>query len=105
MPQLSDLFNFANFTDRKKFTILVVGMVLYFGWANDRSANKIQELADKRYNSLFILYNEVRSDNKELRKENKALLIENSLFYKIGTPKMDSIKTDVKTIKSKLNIK
>jgi len=105
MPNVSDLFNFANFSDRKKFTILVVGMVLYFGWANDRSATKIQELADKRYNSLFILYNEVRSDNKDLRRENKSLLIENSQFYKIGTPKMDSIKLDVKTIKTKLKIK
>ena len=105
MPQISDLFNFANFNDRKKYTILVIALVLYFGWANDRSAAKIQELADKRYNSLFVLYNEVRADNKDLRKENKSLLIENSQFYKIGTPKMDSIKSDVKTIKTKLNIK
>jgi len=105
MPNLSDLFDFANFSDRKKYTILTVGMVLYFGWSNDRSATKIQESADKRYNSLKILYNEQRNDNKELRKENKSLLIENGSFYKNGTPRLDSINFDLKIIKEKLNIK
>lgn len=105
MPNISDLFKFSEYSDRKKFTILVVGMVLYFGWINSGSSETVRKSESEKYNSLKELYNEQRNDNKELRKENKMLMLENGSLIKNENPRMDSINADLKFIKEKLNLK
>ena len=105
MPNVSDLFKFSEYSDRKKFTILVVGLVLYFGWINDGNVKLANGSKDEKYNSLKELYNEQRNDNKELRKENKMLMLENGSLIKNENPRMDSINADLKFIKEKLNLK
>ena len=101
MPNVSDLFNFSSLSDRKQFIIVVVAIVLYFGYRDHSRQNEHSEISNQwkeLYNKQTEKY-EYISRKYDARLEKDIQKAENSKRFR------DSVKLILTEIKSKKDSK
>ena len=97
MPQISDLFNFSNLSDRKQFTIVVVGIALYFGYRD----YKMSEQSDNVVIQWKELYNTKSKECDDIRLKYDARLEKNIEDKEKERIFKDSINLFMKQIRDK----
>lgn len=97
MPNVSDLFNFSNLSDRKQFTIVVVGIALYFGYRD----YKMSEQSDNVVIQWKELYNTKSKECDDIRLKYDARLEKNIEDKEKERIFKDSINLFMKQIRDK----
>lgn len=96
MPNISDLFNFSNLSDRKQFIIVVVAIVLYFGYRDHNKEidyGKVAKEWEKLYNRKSSDYDKLR-DKYDARLDKDIIKAETSKHFR------DTVSLMLKEIKS-----
>ena len=96
MPQVSDLFKFSNLSDRKQFVIVIVAIVLYFGYRDnikEDDCGKVAKEWEKLYNKETEKYDELR-EKYDARLDKDIMKAETTKHFR------DTISLMLKQIKS-----